>query len=169
MSNKIGRPNLEVFAETLLIEAKKNPNIMVTTSDSRGSGKLVLYGKELPKQIIEVGIAEQNLVGVSAGLSAAGKKVFAVSPASFLTARSLEQIKADLENLGIPVRPAKMTISLVLRAKEMIVLGSGMGVQSLGFIDGRKIGSPRGKLYQVAMSCWLEKLSSSWQSVEHFR
>ena len=63
MSNKIGRPNLEVFAETLLIEAKKNPNIMVATSDSRGSGKLVLYGKELPKQIIEVGIAEQILLG----------------------------------------------------------------------------------------------------------
>ena len=103
MSNKIGRPNLEVFAETLLIEAKKNPNIMVTTSDSRGSGKLVLYGKELPKQIIEVGIAEQNLVGVSAGLSAAGKKVFAVSPASFLTARSLEQIKADIAYSDHPV------------------------------------------------------------------
>ena len=103
MSNKIGRPNLEVFAETLLIEAKKNPNIMVATSDSRGSGKLVLYGKELPKQIIEVGIAEQNLVGVSAGLSAAGKKVFAVSPASFLTARSLEQIKADIAYSDHPV------------------------------------------------------------------
>ena len=103
MSNKIGRPNLEVFAETLLIEAKKNPNIMVATSDSRGSGKLVLYGKELPKQIIEVGIAEQNLVGVSAGLSAVGKKVFAVSPASFLTARSLEQIKADIAYSDHPV------------------------------------------------------------------
>jgi transketolase len=103
MSDKIGRPNLEVFAETLLIEAKQNPNIMVATSDSRGSGKLVLYGKELPKQIIEVGIAEQNLVGVSAGLSAAGKKVFAVSPASFLTARSLEQIKADIAYSDHPV------------------------------------------------------------------
>ena len=103
MSDKIGRPNLEVFAETLLIEAKKNPNIMVATSDSRGSGKLVLYGKELPKQIIEVGIAEQNLVGVSAGLSAVGKKVFAVSPASFLTARSLEQIKADIAYSDHPV------------------------------------------------------------------
>ena len=103
MSNKTGRPNLEVFAETLLIEAKKNPKIMVATSDSRGSGKLVLYGKELPKQIIEVGIAEQNLVGVSAGLSAAGKKVFAVSPASFLTARSLEQIKADIAYSDHPV------------------------------------------------------------------
>jgi transketolase len=76
---------------------------MVATSDSRGSGKLVLYGKELPNQIIEVGIAEQNLVGVSAGLSAAGKKVFAVSPASFLTARSLEQIKADIAYSDHPV------------------------------------------------------------------
>ena len=103
MSDKIGRPNLEVFAETLLIEAKQNPNIMAVTSDSRGSGKLVLYGKELPNQIIEVGIAEQNLVGVSAGLSAAGKKVFAVSPASFLTARSLEQIKADIAYSDHPV------------------------------------------------------------------
>ena len=103
MSDKTGRPNLEVFAETLLIEAKKNPNIMLATSDSRGSGKLVLYGKELPNQIIEVGIAEQNLVGVSAGLSAAGKKVFAVSPASFLTARSLEQIKADIAYSDHPV------------------------------------------------------------------
>jgi len=103
MSDKIGRPNLEVFAETLLIEAKQNPNIMVATSDSRGSGKLVLYGKELPNQIIEVGIAEQNLIGVSAGLSAAGKKVFAVSPASFLTARSLEQIKADIAYSDHPV------------------------------------------------------------------
>ena len=103
MSDKTGRPNLEVFAETLLIEAKQNPNIMVVTSDSRGSGKLVLYGKELPNQIIEVGIAEQNLVGVSSGLSAAGKKVFAVSPASFLTARSLEQIKADIAYSDHPV------------------------------------------------------------------
>ena len=103
MSNNMGKPNLEVFAETLLNEAKKNPNIVVTTSDSRGSGKLVPYSQELPKQIIEVGIAEQNLVGVSAGLSAAGKKVFAVSPASFLTARSLEQIKADIAYSDHPV------------------------------------------------------------------
>ena len=95
-SNQLGRPNLEVFAEILLLEAKKNSSITVVTSDSRGSGKLVPYSKELPKQIIEVGIAEQNLVGISAGLAASGRKVFAVSPASFLTARSLEQIKTDI-------------------------------------------------------------------------
>ena len=82
MSDIIGKANLEVFAETLLDEAKKNSNIIAVTSDSRGSGKLINFGQELPNQIVEVGIAEQNLVGISAGLSAMGKKVFAVSPAS---------------------------------------------------------------------------------------
>ena len=94
--NKIGKPNLEIFSETLMSEAKKNRDIIVVTSDSRGSGKLVPFGRELPDQIIEVGIAEQNLVGVSAGLAAGGKTVFGVSPASFLTTRSLEQIKNDV-------------------------------------------------------------------------
>jgi transketolase len=105
MNNTIGKPNLEIFADTLLNEAKKNKNIIVVTSDSRGSGKLVNFGKELPGQLIEVGIAEQNLVAVCAGLSAGGKKVFGVSPASFLTARSLEQIKNDIAYSN---RPAVM-------------------------------------------------------------
>ena len=76
--------------------AKKDKDIIVVTSDSRGSGKLTNFGKELPDQIIEVGIAEQNLVAICAGLSAVGKKVFGVSPSSFLTARALEQIKNDI-------------------------------------------------------------------------
>ena len=103
MPNTLGKPNLEIFADTLLREAKQDSKIIVVTSDSRGSGKLVPFGKELPQQIVEVGIAEQNLVGISAGLSASGKKVFAVSPASFLTARSLEQIKADIAYSDQPV------------------------------------------------------------------
>ena len=101
--NNIGKPNLEIFADTLLDQAKINQDILVVTSDSRGSGKLVNFGKELPDQIIEVGIAEQNLVGISAGLSAGGKKVFGVSPASFLTARSIEQIKNDICYSNQPV------------------------------------------------------------------
>jgi transketolase len=91
-----GRANLEEFADTLLGLAQADGNVMVLTSDSRGSGKLVPFGQALPEQIIEMGIAEQNLVGVAAGLAAAGKKVFAVSPACFLTARALEQIKNDV-------------------------------------------------------------------------
>ncbi len=99
----IEKANLEVFADTLLELARKDKDIIVVTSDSRGSGKLTNFGHELPDQIIEVGIAEQNLVGICAGLSAVGKKVFGVSPSSFLTARSLEQIKNDIAYSDHPV------------------------------------------------------------------
>jgi transketolase len=98
----MGRPNLEVFAETLLDLARSNRDIFVITSDSRGSGKLGPFGQQLPQQLIEVGIAEQNLVGIAAGLAAAGKKPFAVSPACFLTARALEQIKNDACYSDVP-------------------------------------------------------------------
>jgi transketolase len=96
VSLNLGKPNLTEFANTLQTLAHQDKNILVVTGDSRGSGKLVPFGETLPQQIVEVGIAEQNLVGISAGLASAGKKVFAVSPACFLTARALEQIKNDV-------------------------------------------------------------------------
>ncbi|OJV18032.1 MAG: transketolase [Dyadobacter sp. 50-39] len=98
------RANLEVFSGTLQHLARTDRDIIVVTSDSRGSGKLVPFGQQFPEQIIEVGIAEQNLVGVAAGLASAGKKVFAVSPACFLTARALEQIKNDVAYSDNPVK-----------------------------------------------------------------
>ena len=98
------KANLEVFSETLQSLAESDRNIIVVTSDSRGSGKLVPFGKRFPEQIVEVGIAEQNLVGMAAGLASAGKKVFAVSPACFLTARALEQIKNDVAYSDNPVK-----------------------------------------------------------------
>ena len=61
-----GKANLEIFAETLTRLAIKNRNILSVTSDSRGSGKLGSFAEQLPEQIVEVGIAEQNLVGISA-------------------------------------------------------------------------------------------------------
>lgn len=103
-SLKLGKPNLEVFSDTVLALARHDRNVLVVTGDSRGSGKLAPFGHALPDQIIEVGIAEQNLVGVSAGLASAGKKVFAVSPACFLAARALEQIKNDVAYSDNPVR-----------------------------------------------------------------
>jgi transketolase len=99
---KLGRANLDEFATTLEELARANPNIVAVTSDSRGSGKLAPYGKALPRQIVEVGIAEQNLVGITAGLAACGKKSFGVSPSCFLTARSLEQIKNDICYSDVP-------------------------------------------------------------------
>ena len=98
-----GKPNLEVFSSTLQNLAERDSNVIVVTSDSRGSGKLVPFGQKYPQQIVEIGIAEQNLVGVSAGLASTGKKVFTVSPACFLTARSLEQIKNDVAYSDNPV------------------------------------------------------------------
>lgn len=99
---KMGRANLDEFAATLLELAKADRKIVAVTSDSRGSGKLGPFGQALPKQLVEVGIAEQNLVGITAGLAACGKKSFGVSPACFLTARALEQIKNDVCYSDVP-------------------------------------------------------------------
>jgi transketolase len=101
---ELAQPNLDVFAATLLDLARRDSDILVMTSDSRGSGRLMAFAEALPDQVVEVGIAEQNLVGVAAGLAAAGKKVFAVSPACFLTARALEQVKNDVAYSDQPVK-----------------------------------------------------------------
>lgn len=98
------KTNLDVFSDTLLSLGLSNRDLIVVTGDSRGSGKLTKFGKTLPEQLIEIGIAEQNLVGVSAGLSSMGKVVFAVSPASFLCSRALEQIKNDVAYSNFPVK-----------------------------------------------------------------
>jgi transketolase len=103
-STGTSKANLEVFSNTLQNLAQNDKDIIVVTSDSRGSGKLVPFGQKFPKQVVEIGIAEQNLVGVAAGLASAGKKVFAVSPACFLTARALEQIKNDVAYSDNPVK-----------------------------------------------------------------
>lgn len=97
------RPNLEVFAETLAELARGDPRLTVVTSDSRGSGRLSGFARAFPAQMVEVGIAEQNLVGVAAGLASTGRPVVAVSPACFLTARALEQIKNDVCYSEFPV------------------------------------------------------------------
>ncbi|WP_163712430.1 transketolase family protein [Mangrovibacterium lignilyticum] len=100
---ELGKANLEEFSATMIELAEKDSKILAVTSDSRGSGKLVSYAEKLPEQIVEVGIAEQNLVGVAAGLASTGKSVFAVSPACFLATRSLEQIKNDVAYSNYPV------------------------------------------------------------------
>lgn len=90
------KANLEIFAEEIDRIAGLDELLSVVTSDSRGSGKLAGFATRFPQRIVEVGIAEQNLVAVAAGLAAGGRTVFAVSPASFLTTRALEQVKHDV-------------------------------------------------------------------------
>ena len=93
MPNKIA--NKQAICEVLLEEAAKDKDIVVLCSDSRGSASLAPFFDQFPEQSIEVGIAEQDLVGIAAGLASCGKKPFAASPASFLTTRSYEQAKVD--------------------------------------------------------------------------
>ena len=86
----------KAFSEMILEEAKKDRDIIVVCTDSRGSAKLGSYPEELPEQFVEIGIAEQNSVTVSAGMAYMGKKVFIMGPASFYSSRAAEQIKVDV-------------------------------------------------------------------------
>ena len=93
MANKIA--NRAVMCEVLKEAASKDKNVVVLCSDSRGSASLSSFADTFPEQFVEVGIAEQNLVSIAAGLASCGKKAFAVSPASFISTRSYEQCKVD--------------------------------------------------------------------------
>ncbi len=100
--NKIA--NRQAICDTLLEAAKEDKDIVVLCSDSRGSASLTPFANQYPEQFVEVGIAEQDLVGISAGLAKCGKKAFCASPACFLTTRSLEQAKIDVAYSGTNVK-----------------------------------------------------------------
>ena len=87
--------NKQVICDVLLEAAKKDKDIVALCSDSRGSASFTPFANELPGHFVETGIAEQNLVSISAGLAKCGKKPYAVSPACFLSTRSYEQCKVD--------------------------------------------------------------------------
>ncbi|MEV6039214.1 transketolase C-terminal domain-containing protein [Nonomuraea sp. NPDC052116] len=84
------------FAAELLALAAEDERIVAVCNDSVGSSNLVGFRERFPDRLINVGIAEQDLVGVGAGLANAGKIPFVCAAAPFLTGRALEQIKADV-------------------------------------------------------------------------
>lgn len=88
--------NKQMICEVLMDAAKTDKDIVALCSDSRGSGSFTPFADTYPEQFVEVGIAEQNLVSIAAGLAKCGKKAYAVSPACFLSARSYEQAKVDV-------------------------------------------------------------------------
>ena len=94
MSNTIA--NRQVICDVLMETAQKDRDIVVLCSDSRGSASLAPFAQAYPDQFVEVGIAEQDLVSISAGLAACGKRAFAASPACFLSTRSMEQARVDV-------------------------------------------------------------------------
>lgn len=88
--------NKQKICEVLMEAAKTDKSIVALCSDSRGSGSFTPFAEQYPEQFVETGIAEQNLVSISAGLAKCGKKAYAVSPACFLSTRSYEQCKVDV-------------------------------------------------------------------------
>ena len=85
----------DAFAETLLDLVRSDPRVIVVVNDSVGSTKVSVVGKVFPDRVINVGIAEQDLVGVGAGLANGGRIPFVCAASPFLTSRALEQIKVD--------------------------------------------------------------------------
>ena len=94
----------QVICEELMRLAAQDRDVLVLCSDSRGSGSMTDFAKAFPRQFVEVGIAEQDLVGIAAGLAKCGKKPYVVAPGSFLACRSLEQIKVDVAYSGANVK-----------------------------------------------------------------
>lgn len=112
-----------MFGQFMLEIAKKNKKLMVLSADLGRSSGLARFKMEFPKQYISVGISEQNLVGVAAGLSDEGYKVFVTSFAPFLSMRASEQIRMNLGYM-------KHNVNLV-------ALGSGL---SMGFLGNSHFG-----------------------------
>src|SRR5215472_14030618 len=86
----------KAFSETLVALAEADPRVVVVANDSVGSSNLKEFKKRFPKRLVNVGIAEQNLVGVGAGLANGGLLPFVCGASCFLTGRALEQVKVDL-------------------------------------------------------------------------
>lgn len=86
----------KAFADELLELARKDQDIMLVATDSRGSAVVGEIAQALPEQFLEMGIAEQDAVGAAAGLALTGKNVFVCGPACFLAMRSAEQVRIDV-------------------------------------------------------------------------
>jgi len=93
----------QAFAETLVELAGADPRIVAVCNDSVGSSNLTHFLKVFPDRLINVGIAEQDMIGVAAGLANGGFLPFVCGAAPFLTGRGLEQIKVDVAYNGFPV------------------------------------------------------------------
>ena len=93
----------QAFADTLIALAREDKRIVAVCNDSVGSSNLGAFQKEFPDRLINVGIAEQNMVGVGAGLAIGGFVPFVCAAGPFLTGRALEQVKVDVAYNNLPV------------------------------------------------------------------
>lgn len=92
----------QTFVETLIELAQADKRIVAVCNDSVGSSNLGAFAKQFPDRMINVGIAEQNMVGVAAGLANGGFVPFVCAAGPFLSGRATEQVKADIAYSNIP-------------------------------------------------------------------
>lgn len=92
------------FAQTLLDMARQDAALFAVATDSRGSVTLGAFAEALPAQFVECGIAEQDAVGIAAGLAGAGVRPFVCGPACFYSLRAAEQVKVDVAYAGANVK-----------------------------------------------------------------
>ncbi len=108
----------DAFVAVLEALGAENPDVVAVCNDSVGSSKLGGFREKFPERLINVGIAEQNMVGVAAGLANGGKLPFVCAASPFLTGRALEQIKAD--------------VAYTLTNVKLVGISSGMAYGELG-------------------------------------
>lgn len=122
MNAPVSSPKLydcrDAFAETLEKLAANDDTVVAVCNDSVGSSKLGGFKTKFPERLINVGIAEQNMIGVGAGLANGGRLPFVCAASCFLTGRALEQIKADIAYSNVNVK--------------LVGISSGMAYGDLG-------------------------------------
>lgn len=137
--------NKQAICNVLMKRAETDKDIIVLCSDSRGSGSMAPFAQAYPRQFVEVGIAEQDLVSIAAGLASCGKKPVAVSPASFLSTRSMEQVKVDVAYSHTNVILLGISGGVSYGALGM-THHSATDIATLGSIPGMRIYFPSDRL-----------------------
>jgi transketolase len=94
----------EVYGKKLIDLGRKHDNIVVMTADLMRSDKIEEFREEFPDRAFSVGIAEQNMVSIAAGLALTGKIVFCSTMAPFMTLRACEQVRTDVDYANLKVR-----------------------------------------------------------------
>lgn len=148
MSNTI--PNRQVICQVLMEQAKEDKTITVLCSDSRGSASLAPFAQAYPEQFVEVGIAEQNLVSMAAGMARCGLRPFAASPASFLSTRSMEQVKVDVAYSHTNVKLIGISGGISYGALGM-THHSAQDIATLGSIPGMRVYLPSDRYLTQAL------------------
>ena len=148
MSNTI--PNRQVICQVLMEQAKEDKTITVLCSDSRGSASLAPFAQAYSEQFVEVGIAEQNLVSMAAGMARCGLRPFAASPASVLSTRSMEQVKVDVAYSHTNVKLIGISGGVSYGALGM-THHSAQDIATLGSIPGMRVYLPSDRYLTQAL------------------